>query len=351
MRDLDVDTSHDAANKEKFATDNLKPKSILAAQRAVWAELGVQGAQQKTKAQDFLIIGNPFEHNGKFYSRILNQEIGVKEYETPTTVPLSSSDLSPQVKVNIEGVPLAWEHVGDGETQVKEWHKNMGAEAKNGRVLFNLHYKDGWTALFHEPVHESAPDGGIGTSPRWLYEGYCELFATRIAARLGYQYTYTDGPYADYARETQKLIDFVTETYFARAYFLNDEWSYGLLAPIFYETVTMKALTPAIEQRYLPRPDFRTDVPTHIKTQIQAVARNPKPAWYKRWVTLYGRSDQMPDVPAPILPKLGGPGGTGGPGGMLKPGPGGMPKPGANVLSPGKLTGTLPPTNWAGDRT
>jgi len=251
MRELTVDHTYDAENAKMFAMPNLQPKNILDAQTAVWDELRVHGAQQKTLGKNFLILGNPFEHNGAVYSRILNEEIRglTGGYEAPSNVSFGSSDLSFQVKQNVvPGVPLAWEHTGDGEAQVLDWHKGMGAEAKNGRVLFNLHYKDGWTALFHEPVHESAPDGGIGTSPRWIYEGYCEIFAAKIAAKLGQGYN-MDGVYADYARETQKIIDFVGDTYFARAYFLNDPWSYGLMCPIFYEPVMNHANAPAIDPR------------------------------------------------------------------------------------------------------
>jgi len=302
MRELTVAHTHDDENTRMFATENLQPQSILDAQKAIWIELNVQGASQKTAPENFLILGNPFEQNGKLYSRILNEQIRGRSrgYKPPATGRLGPSDLSAQVVQNpAPGVPLAWEHVGDGETEVLAWHTNMGAEAKNGRVLFNLHYNEGWTALFHEPVHESAPDGGIGTAPRWIYEGYCELFAEKIASRLGYQYSYVQGPYGEYARETQKLIAFAGETYFARAYFLNDDWSYGLIAPIFYEPVAKHAIAPAIDMRYLPAPIFRNEVPSHIKSKIQqATGRGPKPEWYTRWVRLYGRSEAMPSIPA-----------------------------------------------------
>jgi len=370
MRELTVNNTNDAENTKMFADARLQPQRILDAQKTVWLELGVVGAEQKTQGKNFLILGRPFEHDGKFYSRILNEEIRgtTAGYEGPTLEKFDSSDLSWQIKQNVApGVPLAWLHEGDGEAQVLAWHQGMGGEAKGGRVLFNLHYKDSWTALFHEPVHEAAPKGGIGTAPRWIYEGYCEIFAAKIAAKLGFGYN-MDGVYAEYARETQKIIDFVGETYFARAYFRNDAWSYGLMAPIFYEAVTRKAIAPPIDQRYLPSLIFRNEVPSEIRDLIQAASRNPKPEWYKRWVTLYGRSDTMPAIPlAMAMPGTQPPSPQGRPGGIPQPipqgGPGGPPKPLGGpgggppklggvgpALGPAGLTGKNPPTDWSADR-
>lgn len=365
MQDLTVDNTHVDENTKMFADARLQPEKILDAQRMVWMELRVAGAQQKALGKNFLILGYPFEHNGLYYSRILNGDIRgtTAGYEGPSLDKFNSSDLSWQIKQNVApGVPLAWLHEGEGNgaDNVLAWHKGMGGEAKGGRVLFNLHYKDSWTALFHEPVHEAAPNGGIGTKPRWIYEGYCEIFAEKIAAKLGFGYN-MDGVYAEYARETQKIIDFVGDTYFARAYFTNDNWSYGLMAPIFYDPVTRKAIAPAIDQRYLPSPLYRNDVPSEIRDLIQAAVRDSKTEWYQRWVKLYGRSDTMPPMPATAMPGTqatvpqGGPGvipstvPQGGPP-PIPQGGGGLRRLGQQALVPARLTGTNPPTGWSADR-
>lgn len=377
MRELKVNLAHVDENSKMFAQDKLQPQQILDAQTEAWAELGVQGATQRTLARNFLILGKPFEHGGKYYSRILNEEIRGRcaGYEGPTLTPLSKQDESMQLMQNVaQGVPLAWEHRGDGEAEVLAWHEKLAGEAKDGRVLFNLHYKDAWTSLFHEPVHEAAPDGGIGTSPRWIYEGYCEIFAARIAAKLGYPYSYEHGPYGDYARATQQLIDFVTEHYFARAYFLNDDWSYGLLAPIFYEVLSHHPIEPPIDARYIPLL-FRNEVPKEIKDKITEVfRRGPKPHWYARWVRLYGRSAAMPDAPAPQAAQTPPPIHVGSappqpppflqgsrnppppPPPLLRPGSGNTStaSPSGSAVqgqgaAPGTLTGKHPPQDWPAD--
>lgn len=183
---------------------------------------------------------------------------------------------------------------------MRDWYAGIGAEAKDGRVLFNLHYKDAWDALFHEPVHEAAPSGGIGTSPRWTCEGYCEIFAKRLAETMGFtSYNIESGPYGSYAREVQKLIDFTSETYVARAYFVNDEWSYGLLAPLWYRSVLGHDISGNIAH-YLPTE--LTPVPSKVDDLLKAVKRSTKPDWYKRWVRLFGRAGQMPALPTIGLP-------------------------------------------------
>lgn len=217
----------------------------------------------------------------------------MQSYKEPCLTTLNSSDTCSNVKKLSSGT-VVWKHVGGGEGEVRNWYAGIGAEAKDGRVLFNLHYKDAWEALFHEPVHEAAPSGGVGTSPRWTYEGYCEIFAKQLAARMGHtNYNIESGPYGAYAREVQKLIDFTSETYVARAYFLNGEWAYGLLAPLWYRRVAGHDLSVDISQ-YIPT-DL-TEVPGQIESLIKRVPRNPKPEWYKRWVRIFGRRDPMPTL-------------------------------------------------------
>ena len=64
MRELIVNNTYDADNIKMFADARLQPEKILEAQKLVWMELGVFGAEQKTKGKNFLILGRPFEHNG-----------------------------------------------------------------------------------------------------------------------------------------------------------------------------------------------------------------------------------------------------------------------------------------------
>lgn len=300
MRTLNppIDPTHVANNTQHFAQPALQPGKVLDAQKSLWLTLKVTGAQQKTLAQNFLIIGEPFEEGGAIYSQIFNPKI-LNPYTPPTLVPLNSSDLCPNVKA-MGPTGLAWQHVGDGEPEVRQWYAGVGAEAKDGRVLFNLHYKDAWEALFHEPVHEAAPGGGIGTSPRWIYEGYCEIFAKHLAQSMGFPYNIESGPYGEYSREVQKLIDFTAETYVARAYFTNDKWSYGLLAPLWYAKVMQHDISPSIAT-YIPKDVL--EVPSDINDLLAPLKRKPlrAPDWYKRWVTLFGRSDQMPALQATAI--------------------------------------------------
>lgn len=301
-----LDSTHVAANKSHFKEANYQPGKVLEAQKNLWRTLGVNGATQRTAAENFLIIGEPFkDDDGTICSRVFNQEL-FHPYKEPCLTTLHSSDTCSNTKKLSTG-GIIWKHVGDDEGQVRDWYAGIGAEAKDGRVLFNLHYKDAWEALFHEPVHEAAPTGGIGTSPRWTYEGYCEIFAKQLATNMGFTgYNIEAGPYGPYAREVQKLIDFTSEAHVARAYFVNDEWSYGLLAPLWYRSVLGHDISGNIAQ-YIPT-DL-TPLPSKIDDLLKAVRRNPKPEWYKRWVQLFGVTPQMPALPTigtPTgLPRLG----------------------------------------------
>ena len=313
-----LDSSHVAVNKVHFQEARYQPEKVLEAQRNLWLSLGVIGASQKTASENFLIIGEPFrDDDGTICSKVFNSEL-LQPYKEPCLTTLNSSDTCSNVKKLSSGT-VVWKHVGDGEGEVRNWYAGIGAEAKDGRVLFNLHYKDAWEALFHEPVHEAAPSGGVGTSPRWTYEGYCEIFAKQLAARMGHtNYNIESGPYGAYAREVQKLIDFTSETYVARAYFLNDEWAYGLLAPLWYRRVAGHDLSVDISQ-YIPT-DL-TDVPGQIESLIKRVPRNPKPEWYKRWVRIFGRRDPMPTLATTTgAPRLG------------LPKPGALPRPGGTNM-------------------
>ncbi|MGC2660997.1 MAG: hypothetical protein WA324_23835 [Bryobacteraceae bacterium] len=301
-----LDPTHVTANKLHFQEARYQPDKVLEAQKALWRTLGVDGATQRTAAENFLIIGEPFkDDDGTICSKVFNQEL-FKPYKEPCLTTLHSSDTCSNVKKRNDGM-VVWKHVGDDEGQVRDWYAGIGAEAKDGRVLFNLHYKDAWEALFHEPVHEAAPSGGIGTSPRWTYEGYCEIFAKQLAACMGFTgYNIESGPYGAYAREVQKLIDFTSETYVARAYFVNDEWSYSLLAPLWYRSVLGHDISGNLAH-YIPAE--LVPVPSKVDDLLKAVRRPAKPAWYKRWVGLFGTTQQMPALTAVGglggLPKLG----------------------------------------------
>lgn len=48
--------------------------------------------------------------------------------------------------------------------------------------------------------------------------GYCEIIAAKLARQNGFEYTGEES-YLMWVQNTQKLIDFVSEKYFARAYF------------------------------------------------------------------------------------------------------------------------------------
>lgn len=138
----------------------------------------------------------------------------------------------------------------------------------------------------------------MGTSPRWTYEGYCEIFAKQLAANMGFAaYNIDAGPYRDYAHNVQKLIDFTSEKYVARAYFVNDPWSYSLLAPLWYQFLKGHEISGDIKQ-YIPA-DL-TDPPRPVKDAIQGVQKQRQPDWYKRWVRLFGCKGSMPPVP-PVL--------------------------------------------------
>ena len=290
-----LDSIHVENNKAHFGDAQYQPDKVLQAQRNLWAKLGVRGASQKTEPENFLIIGEPFhDDDGTICSKVFNNEL-FKPYKEPCLTTLNSSDTCSNVKKLPSGL-LVWKHVGDKEDEVRAWYAGIAAEAKDGRVLFNLHYKDAWEALFHEPVHEAAPNGGIGTSPRWTYEGYCEIFAKQLAASMGFAgYSIDAGPYRDFAHNVQKLIDFTSETYVARAYFVNDEWSYGLLAPLWYKFVLGHDISGDIAQ-YIPA-DV-SEVPSKIRDLLTAVRRPNKPEWYKRWVRLFGCNKSMPVLSA-----------------------------------------------------
>lgn len=293
MTPLSIDASHVSENKTHFSQSKYQPSAVLEAQRALWRTLNVQGARQKTLAQNFLIIGEPFEDGGKIYSKIFNAEL-LRPYTEPSLTALSTTDEFANVRPRSGG--LVWEHAGVDQKGVLEWYAGIGAEAKDGRVLFNLHYHEAWQALFHEPVHEAAPDGGIGTAPRWIYEGYCEVFAKRLAEAMGFSsYNVQAGPYGPYAKEVEKLIEFVSETYVARAYFTNDSWSYGLLAPLWYKALMQHDLSPDIKH-YIP--SDVTEIPSNILNDHlkPLTRRGARPEWYKRWVTIFGRSTQMPEL-------------------------------------------------------
>ncbi len=388
MRVLGLDEVHFKNNFEHFRRDNLTPQKVLDAQKLVWADLGVTGAQQKTRPENFLVIGQPFEHGGEFYSKIFNEEALGPHYAVPTLKALHNRDESANVKQKVvPEVPLAWWHSGDDEEAVKNWYRGIAAEAKDGRVLFNLHWPDAWAALFHEPVHEAAPDGGIGSAPRWTFEGYCEIFAALLAAKLGVSYDkYKHPDYIPYATEVKKMIDFTSPSCVAKAYFLNDAESLGRLCPLFWSRVAGYEIAPAIPEKYVLG-GTAAEVPQFATEQIKSVVqRNQKPEWYKRWVRLYGRSDQMPTVPTPppmnipvmgdlggqpvipTPPPMGGHGGQpviptpppmGGLGGsppMVRGARGGPAPRGGPALGglgggmaqpqPAVLTGKLPPTDW-----
>ena len=309
MQKLTVPVGFFDVNKLKFK--QLPPKKILAGLEDLLRLLlvpiakndGDLGAQQHTRANNFLILGNPFRivEKNKIYSEILNQEIYGRGIEPPSGL-LGLHDEHAQVRPGLPHLPCpyVWEHVGESLDGVVAWYKKTSAEAKDGRILFNAHRKDAWTSLFHEPVHEATPYSGIGRHPQWIYEGYCEIIAAKLARQNGFEYA-GEKSYLMWVQNTQKLIDFVSEKYFARAYFTNDEWSYGLLAPLFYRVVSGNNIYPAIPAQFLPtNPEFSEvrNVPHVIKSLIEGVnSRNgPSPKWYQRWVRLYGQSDSMPVV-------------------------------------------------------
>ncbi len=361
-----MDEQHVAKNLAKFGEANLSPANILGTQRTVFGQLGVVGAVQRTAANDFILLGQPFEEGGKFYSKIFNHEV-YGGAEPPTQGSFGARDTCARVRHNVvNGVPWAWEHEGDDEGGVRHFYAGIAAEAKDRRVLFNVHWQDGWASLFHEPTHEAAPmGGGIGTAPLWCYEGYCEIFAAKIAQLCGVDYTaYANDLYSPFATEVKKLIAFTSEEFFARAYFTNDDWAYNLLCPLFYKTVRGPAfnLEPAIPQQYVLS-GVASQVPAPIKELVQKVARPMDiPDWYRRWVRLYGRGALMPAVPAapglaqpgaqhhppPPPPMMGAKfGAPPSPPAAFAPPP---PPGGANVggLPPASFTGVNPPTGWAG---
>src|SRR5215471_2829490 len=138
MTPLNLDSSHVAANKAHFQEARYHPEKVLEAQRNLWLTLGVNGAKQKTASENFLIIGEPFKENeneNEIYSRVFNNEL-LNPYREPCLTTLNPSDTCSNVKKHSSGW-LVWRHVGDNDSAVRAWYAGIGAEAKDGRVLFN----------------------------------------------------------------------------------------------------------------------------------------------------------------------------------------------------------------------
>lgn len=146
-----LDNSHVDANKNGFRDARFQPDKVLQAQKNFWAGLGVVGAKQQTAPENFLVIGEPFHDDGTICSKVFNEEL-FRPYKEPCLTTLNPSDTCSNCK-KLPNDWIVWKHVDDNEAAVRDWYTKIAAEAKNGRVLFNLHYKDAWEALFHEPVH------------------------------------------------------------------------------------------------------------------------------------------------------------------------------------------------------
>jgi hypothetical protein len=334
MKSLDINRAYFTDNCIQLKQENLGPKSILETQRAIWAQMGIK-ATQHTLAKDFLLIGTPFEHTGKIYSRIFNNLVWESSsYEEPTIGALNSHDEAANVRKGV--FPgLVWQHQDQTETDVKDWYEHTDAEAKGGRILFNLHRQNAWAAIFHEPVHEAAPlEGGIGTAPKWAYEGYCEIFASKLAVWCGVNYLpYREKSYVPFSAEVHKLISFTSEKCVAKAYFENDTDAYDLLCPLFWKRVKGSDLEPAIPARFIPQ----GDVPEPIKERIQQVGRRGNsPKWYRQWVDLYGRGLAMPAL-SPLAAR-------GGPPPMPLARRGALPPQVGPPLA--QFTGRRPPESW-----
>jgi hypothetical protein len=212
-------------------------------------------------------------------SDVLNEEIG---WGRVTSVPaegdnrLFTNDSTEKGFYSNEGGKQLYVHKHE---EGQDFYDNLCASTLNFGILFNGHMKGCGSAPYHEILHTF--EGTKLSLPVVLKEGFVERFCNQFMEQVyGHREPIYSG-YADYVRETDKLLKYAGWGTCAKAYFGDDENSIVELVPCCYEPI-WKLLKASRKLDIGCR--MKMAGLSAISTYLNPSKMKAQGSWYRKWI-------------------------------------------------------------------